>query len=451
MDGIETLRDQHGHLAYTAQGSGPPLVYMADLFLSIDSLDDDPPYAQFLDGLASFATLIAFDRRGVGFSDPIDDWDRPIFDTWAEDVARVIAAVVGAPATVFGVGVQSGLTALRAAQVAPELVDRLVLLNPATIRSVTATGPHDELVRNVDGESQFDFGSLVQPSRVGDPAFGRWIERAGRRGASPSDARRMWQAVLQTDVRDGLDTMNVPTTIVVRPALAWAAGSHVAREIAASIPDARVVEISGADVYPNGGDVDELVHAVAETMGAASVRSSGPALLTLLFSDIVASTERSGELGNARWRGLLDVHDEVATRVVARHGGTVVKHTGDGVLATFPMPSRGLRAARALRDELARSDLDVRIGLHTAEVERRGTDVNGVGVNLAARIMDRAEGGEILVSAAIPLIVGGSEFSFVSRGSQTLKGVGDEHELFALAEPRTRRSADRVVGDRESR
>ena len=165
------------------------------------------------------------------------------------------------------------------------------------------------------------------------------------------------------------------------------------------------------------------------------MRSGGPALLTLLFSDIVASTERSGEMGNARWRSLLDVHDELAGKVVARHGGAVIKHTGDGVLATFPMPTRGLRAARALRAELARSDLDVRIGLHTAEVERRGGDVNGVGVNLAARIMDRAGGGEILVSAAIPLIVAGSEFSFASRGRHELKGLPADQELFALDGP----------------
>ena len=247
--------------------------------------------------------------------------------------------------------------------------------------------------------------------------------------------RRMWEAVLTSDEPEGLGEITVPTTVVVRPALAWADAVASARDIAAAIPGAELVEISGADVYPNGGDVDEVVHAVAETMGVDSVRSGGPALLTLLFSDIVASTERSGEMGNARWRGLLDVHDEVATKVVARHGGTVVKHTGDGVLATFDMPTRGLRAARALRDELARSDLDVRIGLHTAEVERRGADVNGVGVNLAARIMDCATGGEILVSAAIPLIVAGSEFSFSSRGRQPLKGVADELELFALHGP----------------
>jgi class 3 adenylate cyclase len=428
VDGIRDLRDEQGRLAYTVHGSGPPLVFLPDLFIPIDELDEDPPFAQFLDGLASFATVVLVDRSGVGFSDPIADWDRPIFDTWADDVARVVRGVVGGPATVFGTGIQSGLTALRTAQTAPELVERLLLMNVATVGQTS--GPSDELLRNIDGESDFDFGSMVAPSRKGDVAYVRWIERAGRRGASPADARRMWQAILTTDIRE-LDAIAVPTTVLIRRALAWEDARRGAHAIADAIPQADVIELSGADVYPNCGDVAEVVHAVGEAMGATSVRSGGPALLTMLFSDIVASTERTDELGNARWRGVLDLHDHVVTRVVGRHAGTVVKHTGD-VLAKFAMPSRALRAARSLRDELAQSGLDVRIGLHTAEVEQRGTDVNGVGVNLAARVMDSAVGGEILVSAAVPLIVAGAEFSFASRGRVALKGVAGEQELFEL-------------------
>lgn len=430
MEGIQDLRDEQGRLAYAVRGSGPPLVFVPDLFIPIDALDDDPPFAQLLDGLASFATVVMVDRRGIGFSDPIADWDRPIFDTWAEDVVRVLRGVVGGPAAVFGFGVQSGLTTLRVAQVAPELVERLVLMNVATVAATSE--PSEELLRNVDGESRLDFGSMVAPGRVGDVAYVRWIERAGRHGASPANARRMWQAILATDVAEGLDGISVPTTMLLRTGMVWRDAAIGAQAIVDAMPGAELVELTGTDLYPNCGDVDEVVHAVAAAVGAVGVRSSGPALLTLLFSDIVASTERSGEMGNARWRGMLDVHDEVASKVVARHGGTVVKHTGDGVLATFAMPSRGLRAAKVLRDELARQGLDVRIGLHTAEVERRGTDVNGVGVNLAARIMDQAADGEILVSAAVPLIVAGAEFVFVSRGLHALKGVVAEHELFAL-------------------
>ena len=431
MEELRDLRDEHGRLAYAVQGSGPPLVFVPDLFLPIDALDEDPLFAQFLDGLASFSTLVMFDRRGIGFSDPIEDWDRPILDTWAEDVVRVVTGVVGGPATVFGNGVQSGLATLRATQAAPELFDRLVLMNVARSERARTTGPRDELLRNVDGESDFDFGRLVAPSRVGDAAYVRWIERAGRRGASPADARRMWAAVLESEPGEPYSTITVPTTMLLRPAM-WGVAVQHSREIARQIPDARVIEISGADVYPNGDDVDELVRAVARIMGAHTVHSSGPALVTLLFSDIVASTERSGEMGNARWHGLLDLHDDVATKVVARHGGTLVKHTGDGVLATFPMPSRGLRAARSLREDLRRAGLDVRIGLHTAEIERRGADVNGVGVNVAARIMDHASGGEILTSPAIPLLVAGSEFSFASRGDHELRGLPGRYELFAL-------------------
>ena len=125
VEGIQDLRDEHGRLAYAVRGSGPPLVFIPDLFIPIDELDEDPAFAQLLDGLASFATVVLVDREGIGFSDPIADWDRPIFDTWASDVERIIRGVVGGPATVFGTGIQSGLTALRTAQIAPELVERL--------------------------------------------------------------------------------------------------------------------------------------------------------------------------------------------------------------------------------------------------------------------------------------------------------------------------------------
>src|SRR4029079_11518253 len=164
-----------------------------------------------------------------------------------------------------------------------------------------------------------------------------------------------------TDVADGLDDIAVPTTMLLRTGMAWRDAAVGAQAIVDAMPGAELVELTGTDLYPNCGDVDEVVHAVAASVGAAGVRSSGPALLTLLFSDIVASTERSGEMGNARWRGMLDLHDEVASKVVARHRGARVKRTGAGMLATFGMPSRGLRAAKVLRDELARQDLDVRI------------------------------------------------------------------------------------------
>jgi class 3 adenylate cyclase len=430
VDRIEDLQDAHGRLAYAVRGSGPPLVFVPDLFIPIDAIDEDPPYARFLDGLASFATVVVFDRRGIGFSDRIEDWSMSVFDTWGHDIERIVDGVCAGPATVLGVGTQSAMAAIAAARRAPDRVARLLLLNPVDATYAGSAG--EAVLRNVDEPIDVDFGALVAPSRIGDVAYGRWIERAGRRGVSPVDARRTWQSVIASVGTADLDRISVQTTVLVRPDVPWSAVAEAAADIVAGIPGATRVELAGADLFPNCGDVDELVAAIAEQLGASSAPAGGTELVTLLFSDIVASTERTGALGNARWRGLLDLHDEVAASAVARHGGRLVKHTGDGVLATFPLPSRGVRAATALRSQLAPSDLEVRVALHTAEVERRGDDVNGVGVNVTARILGRAEPGEILVSAAIPLLLAGSGFSFVTRGRHELRGVPGDQELFAL-------------------
>ncbi len=437
MDGIRDLRDEHGRLAYATRGSGAPLVFLGDLFFPIDAMDEDPLFAQFLDGLASFATLTVFDRRGVGFSDPIDDWGRPIFDTWATDVVRIIDGVVGAPATVFGTAILGGTIALRVAEIAPDRVERLLLMNAPGMARMRDTSAEDAVLRNIDGESELDFPGLISPSRVSDTAFTRWDARAGRRGASPADARRMWEAVFARGPNSLSGTVAVPTTMLLRDEAAFRYAVEGARQVVASIPGATVIPLSGVDLYPNVGDVDEVIHAVAEVMGTEGVGSGGQALLTVLFSDIVGSTEQAAAMGDAQWHGLLDLHDELVAKVVGRQGGHVVKHTGDGVLATFPLPSRALRAARGLREELSRIGLRVRIGVHTAEVERRGVDVSGAGVNLAARIMDQADRDEILVSQAVSAIVSAPEFSFTATGERRLKGFAGSYELFALDSPTT--------------
>jgi len=435
MDHIADLRDEHGLLAYAQVGDGPPLLLMQDLFMPLDSLDEDALGARLLEDMGSFATVVVFDRRGIGFSDPITDSSRSIVDVWAEDVARVIEGVAGRPATVFGMGLMSGRTALRIAQLRPDLVEHLLLMNVGMGGRDSGAPTADMVLANVDGESDFDFIDMVAPSRAHDPAVRRQRERAGRRGANAADARRMWSAFMAEPPLEGLEAISVPTTMLLRPDLALRSRVSSALAVVGAIPGAELVELSGADVYPFDGDVDEVVQAVADVLDVSAKGSQSSAFVALLFTDIVDSTQMARQVGDVQWRGLIDVHDSATTRLVGRHGGTVVKQTGDGVLATFEMPSRALRAANALRAELADLNLPVRIGVHAAEIERRGDDISGVGVNLAARVMGTARGNEVLVSAALPLIVAGSEFTFSPRGPHQLKGIDTPQELFALDPP----------------
>lgn len=440
MDGVRDLRDDQGLLAYAVWGEGPALVFMQDLFRPLDSLDDDPRFARLLEDLGSFASLVVFDRSGIGFSDPITDWDRPLVDTWAQDLARIIEGVVGEPAAVFGTGSMSGRTVLRAAQLRPQLVKQLVVMNVLTGYHGWEGNAQREVVANVDGQSDLDFLSLVAPSRADDPEARRERERAGRRGVSAADARRIWEKYYRDPRPEGLSEITVPTTVLLRPDVAFEPAAASTREVADQIPGARLVELSGADLYPSDGDLDEVVGAMADALEVSFGGSRASELVTMLFSDIVDSTNRARQVGDVEWRALLERHDDATARIVKRHGGTVVKQTGDGVLATFAMPTRALRAAAALSDELSRVGLPVRIGVHTAEVERRGEDVNGTGVNLAARIMGQAAADEVLVSAAIPLLVTGSDHEFTSRGQFALKGFPGHHELYSLATPASRRT-----------
>lgn len=435
MDGIRDLRDDQGLLAYAVLGEGPALVFMQDLFRPLDSLDDDPRYARLLEDLGSFASIVLFDRSGIGFSDPITDWDRPLVDTWARDLTRIIKGVVGEPAAVFGTGSMSGRTALRAAQLYPELVTQLVVMNVLTGHHGLGGDAQREVVANVDGQSNIDFLSLVAPSRADDPEARRERERAGRRGVSAADARRLWEKYYRDPRPVGLSEITVSTTVLLRPDVAFEPAAVSTREVADKVPDARLVELSGADMYPSDGDLDEVVGAIADALDVSFGGSGASELVTMLFSDIVDSTARAQRVGDVGWRSLLERHDAVTARVVKRHGGTLVKQTGDGVLATFEMPTRALRAAAGLKDELSRAGLAVRIGVHTAEVERRGDDINGTGVNLTARIMGEAAADEVLVSAAIPLLVTGSDHEFTSRGQFALKGFPGHHELFNLTTP----------------
>jgi class 3 adenylate cyclase len=270
------------------------------------------------------------------------------------------------------------------------------------------------------------------PSRAGDERFRRWAARLQRSIASPRTVHVFLRALFQVDVRPLLPLVQAPTLVLHRRDFPLLPIEH-GRYLAEHIPNARLVELPGSD-GPLTWETPELTLGHIEEF-LTGVRVSAPAtrvLATVLFTDIVASTERAAELGDRRWRELLQVHDDLGARLVEQWGGRVVKTTGDGLLATFDGPGRAIACAVALRDRLADIDLQIRAGLHAGEVELRDGDVGGIAVHLAARIMAEAGPGEVVVSRTVRDLVAGSDHRLEDRGTRQLKGVEGDWQLFAV-------------------
>lgn len=437
MRGIEYAKAGDTHVAYcVVEGAGDhEIVMVSGAMFPMESLFDDPQSARLLDGLAALGRLVLFDRRGIGQSDPVTDWERRLVEQWADDLGAVISAATSAPPVVFAwdaFGVARELAARDS-----HLLGRLVLFNPASFRrgerlddqALVIDG--EDIARNIAGEDDSVIYSTF-PSRVGDPSFMAWLERAGRTGASPATATRMWTALFAEGARTP-PGIAVPTLVLHRPDSA-AVPLRSADRVAGAITGATLVRLDGADEFPITGDVDAVLAEVsAFVTGVAVVPPPQRRLAAVLFTDIVASTERAARLGDEQWRSLLDRHDEVVRAAVARAGGSVVKTTGDGVLATFPSATQALRSATAILSGVAEHDLEVRVGVHVGEIDERGGDVSGIGVHVAARVMARAAAGEVLVSASVPIAAAGSGYSFESRGPAELKGVPGEWVLCALS------------------
>ncbi len=288
-------------------------------------------------------------------------------------------------------------------------------------------------VSGADPDPDLDDVHLMAPSLQHDRAFRDWWSRAGRQGASPATARIILKAAFGGDVRDQLAAIEAPTLIVHRvPSLFLV--DH-ARYLAAHIRDARLVELPGGDHLPfgEGSDavVDEIEEFVTGTRGGAATERI---LTTVLFTDIVGSTERATREGDRSWHDLLDRHDAMVRSELHRFGGREVKTTGDGILATFVSPTQAIRCAASICAGATRMEMQVRAGLHTGEVEARGDDVSGIAVHRAQRISAQAGAGEVLVSRTVVDLVAGSSTAFDERGPYQLKGLDGSWPLFAVIE-----------------
>jgi class 3 adenylate cyclase len=422
---------------------GTAVLWCPGQFVPMEMMWADHGYARFVDGLAGLGRLVVFDRRGVGLSDAVTDWSTPIYEQWVDDAVSVLDAagietvhVVGweqgaslawllairHPHRVAGVVVLHGL----------DRIDRLMSVGwpsgqevAASMRRWIETGDTDDLPSGS--------GTSYAPSRAGDASLEQWQSQAGRLGASPTMAARLWESVLAGDNDLDLTELACPALLLWRrDNQMWP--SEVGRQLAADYPEIEYVELAGDDYAPYSGDIDGLVHEIERfiTGEARRVGSHDRQLSVVLFTDIVGSTESASSLGDGAWRGTLDAHDRLVERVVARHGGTVIKQTGDGALVVFDLASRAVRAASALRDELGTLGIDLRQGVHAGEIVIRGADVSGVAVHVAARIMSLAQPGDVLTSAVVPMLVEGHDITFTERLTTTLRGLAGERTIYAL-------------------
>jgi class 3 adenylate cyclase len=418
------------NIAYQVVGEGPfDLVYVPGWVSNIEAMWEEPSHARLLRRLASFSRLILFDKRGTGLSDPVPLDRLPTLEERMDDVRAVMDAAGSERAALFGSS-EGGLMSVLFAATFAERTEALVALAIYAKRLWSPDYPWaptpearaaeiEEIERTWGGE--MDISNLA-PSA--DEAFKRRAVAYLRRSASPGAAVALLRMNSQIDVREVLPTIRVPTLILHRVD-DRDVNVEEGRWIAGQIPDARYVELSGDEHLIWAGDVDAVVDEVEEFLtGRRPVHEPDRILATVLFTDIVGSTERAAQVGDRRWRELVDRHHAAVRRELARWNGREIDTAGDGFFATFDGPARAVRAACAIRDGVAELDLDIRAGLHTGECELAGDKVAGIAVHTGARVAALAKPSEVLVSSTVKDLVAGSGIEFEDRGEHELKGVG---------------------------
>jgi class 3 adenylate cyclase len=433
---VRYARSGDVNIAYQVVGDGPFDLVLVPGFISHLDLDwDEPRSAHFLNRLASFSRLIRFDKRGTGLSDR--PGGLPDLETRMDDVRAVLEAVGSERAVLFGYSEGGPLSVLFAGTF-PERTLGLVLYGTYAKRRDPDDdypwAPTWERRQAYANETERTWDSDADMSTMApnaDHAMARWWVRRARAAASPGAARDLILMNSQVDIRPLLSSIRVPTLVVHRRDDRDSTVEE-GRYIAAHIPGASFVELPGEDHLP-WVNPDQILDVVEEFLtGVPRAPQPDRVLATVLFTDIVGSTKRAGELGDRQWRVVLDGHDRIARQLVDRFQGRLVKSTGDGVLAMFDGPGRALRCASAFRDDVRSVGVEIRSGLHCGEVELREDDVGGIAVHIGARIAALAGPGQVLVSSTVKDLVTGSGMSFEDLGEHQLNGVAEPWKVFAL-------------------
>ena len=431
-------------VAYQVVGDGPIDLLFHHGMCHVDLQWDLAPEAAFLRALASFSRLILFDRRGTGASDRGSSPFLPTWEEWSEDLGAVLDAVGSERTAIFG-EVDGAATAILYTATHPDRVSALILGNPSARHTIADDYPIGLPPEVADvWAAAFEAGwgteELLRPSfpSLGDEDI-QSLCKLTRAAATPRAAARQWRHTMaDMDVREALSTIHVPTLVFQSdwppPALAGqAVGLDHARYVAERISGARLIRVRIPDYVYFGGNFEPVIDEVAEFLtGVRPAPAVQRVLTTMLFTDIVESTNAAAAAGDRQWLTTLNAHDAFVREQLRAFRGQEISTTGDGFLAAFDGPGRAIQCARAITSGVGQLGVQVRAGLHTGECELRGTDLAGLAVHIAARVGALARGGEVLVSSTVKDLVAGSGFEFAHRGSQELKGVPGLWNLFEV-------------------
>jgi len=431
-------------IAYQQFGDGPvDLMYVSNWSWSVDLIWDFPTIHPWLSSLAELGRVLQFDMPGTGSSDPLPGDRSTTLEEWMDTLGAVLdAAGVERAALVahdFG-----GMMAMLFAAAHPERVSGLILLGSSARMKVAPDYPigfPEEM--NARGTEWWlrvwgtgDQNRLTSPSLADDEKLRALQAKYERLAVPRATAKKVFTLAADLDVRSVLASIRVPTLVIHRRGDRFFPVSH-GRFLADNITDARYVEIPGLDHFPFAGDNQDLfVKEIRDFLGAAKTEvtiGADRVLATVLFTDIVSSTERAAAVGDRRWRDLLDAHDRMIRGALERYRGREIKTTGDGFLAAFDGPGKAVNCASAIREDAHRIGIEIRAGLHVGEIELRGEDIGGIAVHVASRVMSNAKPGEILVSSTVKDLVIGAGIEFEERGARELKGVPGTWNLYAAA------------------
>jgi pimeloyl-ACP methyl ester carboxylesterase len=427
-------------IAYQVLGEGPIDVVMVPGFGShLEHAWSHPRLAHFYHRLSSFSRLTLLDKRGTGLSDRVSPDQLPGIEQRKDDLKAVMDAVGMERASLVAAS-DGGPLAILFAATYPERVENLVLINTYARR---VSSPDHEPALSPEAFAAFaqdvadHWGEpiaieLLAPGSASDPDLRTWWATSLRASMSPAAARAMVAMNAAIDVRQALPAVHVPTLVIHRTG-DGATPVEGGRFLAENIAGARILELAGDDHFHWLGDAESVLGAIEEFVtGARSGTATNLALASMLFTDIVSSTERAARLGDREWTALLKTHDGIIQSEVQKQGGREVKHTGDGSLSVFEGPARAARSWLSISNRVREVGLEIRGGLHTSEVEMVDGDVRGLGVHIAARLMGLASPGELIVSSVVRDLSVGSGLNFEDRGSHELKGVPGEWRVYSV-------------------